>query len=525
MPNRLYHVNDAVATGLASNEDISDPGYIFTNNDLTVNIANNFSYDEIGNLKRDSSEGIKHIEWTVTGKVKSITRYDGFSKIVNSVTIYPSDLEFLYDATGNRIAKIKKTRDENGLKSSADWITTYYTRNAQGNIMSVYKLSSEAQQTSFVQAEVGIYGSSMLGIYKPETELISAIPQTDIYSNYLGKKHFTGNNHLGNTIAVFSDIKHQSDYNTDDIVDSYTADLLAVNDYAPFGGLLTERTFNKGTFPNTFNGKRDDSELSDWQDYGMRMYSPWTRRFPTVDPIAKAYPELTTYQFAGNTPVWGVDWDGEEVRIYVVAGNYIKANVGHTFITVGNKDNVVVYTYGIYDDVDKEKGSLNETNISGEGVLIRLTGKKANQFINKYITLYGAQAYELTDIDEVGEQKVKNFFDNQFNSSNKIPDNSKGEYYKDSDARVIDDYNLINNNCTTISTEGAKAGGTKAFNYSVDIPFNPVGPSGGYNLITEQSPFTPLGIKNYLENKSKENDSTVKNVTNQISTGGAGGTW
>ena len=25
MPNRLYHVNDAVATGLASNEDISDP--------------------------------------------------------------------------------------------------------------------------------------------------------------------------------------------------------------------------------------------------------------------------------------------------------------------------------------------------------------------------------------------------------------------------------------------------------------------------------------------------------------------
>jgi hypothetical protein len=32
----------------------------------------------------------------------------------------------------------------------------------------------------------------------------------------------------------------------------------------------------------------------------------------SVDPIAKQYPNLTSYQFASNTPVMAVDLDGME---------------------------------------------------------------------------------------------------------------------------------------------------------------------------------------------------------------------
>jgi len=241
-------------------------------------------------------------------KYDQLNRLMQIKEVTRSVGCYKYNLKFEYDPMGNRIAKHVFNNNDEKLYSE------YYVRDAQGNIISVYKLSiDESEQlASFAQAELHIYGSSMLGMYKPETELISSIPQGNIYTNYLGKKHFTGSNHLGNTIAVFSDIKHQSDYNNDNIVDNYTADLLAANDYAPFGGLLTERTFNKGTFPNTFNGKRDDPELFDWQDYGMMMYSPWTRRFPTVDPIAKDYPWYTPYQFAGNKPIVAIDLDGLE---------------------------------------------------------------------------------------------------------------------------------------------------------------------------------------------------------------------
>jgi len=52
------------------------------------------------------------------------------------------------------------------------------------------------------------------------------------------------------------------------------------------------------------------------QDYGFRIYNPSIARFLSVDPLAPDYPELTTYQFASNTPIQAIDLDGlESVRI------------------------------------------------------------------------------------------------------------------------------------------------------------------------------------------------------------------
>ncbi len=48
------------------------------------------------------------------------------------------------------------------------------------------------------------------------------------------------------------------------------------------------------------------------QDYGMRIYNPNLGRFLSVDPITRDYPELTPYQFAGNTPIQAIDLDGLE---------------------------------------------------------------------------------------------------------------------------------------------------------------------------------------------------------------------
>lgn len=61
--------------------------------------------------------------------------------------------------------------------------------------------------------------------------------------------------------------------------------------------------------------KIKSKKLGDWQDYGMRMYSPWQRRFPTPDPLivyGQEYPELSTYQFASNSPIMNIDLDGLE---------------------------------------------------------------------------------------------------------------------------------------------------------------------------------------------------------------------
>src|SRR5215204_2966178 len=67
-----------------------------------------------------------------------------------------------------------------------------------------------------------------------------------------------------------------------------------------------------------FNGKENDNEVKgegNQQDYGMRIYDPRLGKFMSVDPLTGAYPELTPYQFASNTPIWALDVDGAEGMI------------------------------------------------------------------------------------------------------------------------------------------------------------------------------------------------------------------
>jgi RHS repeat-associated protein len=74
-----------------------------------------------------------------------------------------------------------------------------------------------------------------------------------------------------------------------------------------------------GSYRYGFNGKENDNEVKgegDQQDYGMRIYDTRLGRFLSVDPITKEYPELTPYQFASNSPIFGIDEDGLEWAYY-----------------------------------------------------------------------------------------------------------------------------------------------------------------------------------------------------------------
>jgi RHS repeat-associated protein len=299
--NRTYAITDSAS--ITSGNDLLDQD-AFDNIASTINSVNNYAYTEIGERKSNKQDSIDLITWTVYGKIKSVTRSTGSTK---------NNLVFDYDASGNRIAKHIYT-------SANDWLNTeYYIRDAQGSIMSTYeyKMIDSTSSSSFVQTEKQIYGSSLLGIDVTKTEMIGASPAGEMYSHIEGNRHYTGNNHLGNVLITFTDRKLPVDLNSDGIIDEFWPDVIASNDYAPFGSLLTERTFNKNTFPNSFNGKRDDAEL-DMQDYGMRMYSPMEREFATVDPLAMKFPFYTPYQFAGNTPIQSIDMDGLEDTHYTM---------------------------------------------------------------------------------------------------------------------------------------------------------------------------------------------------------------
>lgn len=144
--NQLKRVNDAIAAGTFTNG---------TPNDTSLDIDNqtneeNYEYDTIGQLTLDKQEGI-HIDWRVDGKVKSVTKDNG------------TVISFEYDGLGNRIAKIVTA----GTKTT----TTYYERDAQGNVLSTYEMIKQGNQITYYLVEQDIYGSSRLGVEKSRTQI------------------------------------------------------------------------------------------------------------------------------------------------------------------------------------------------------------------------------------------------------------------------------------------------------------------------------------------------------------------
>jgi RHS repeat-associated protein len=76
------------------------------------------------------------------------------------------------------------------------------------------------------------------------------------------------------------------------------------------------RDFRGGKYRFGFNRKEDINELSDWQDYGERMYMTRLGRFPNTDPLTAKFPMLSPFQFASLNPIANIDLDGLEGMYY-----------------------------------------------------------------------------------------------------------------------------------------------------------------------------------------------------------------
>ena len=86
-----------------------------------------------------------------------------------------------------------------------------------------------------------------------------------------------------------------------------------VNDYYPFGGLLSSSVSN-AVQPYKYNGKELDRKNGlDWYDYGARMYDAALGRWHAVDPMSEKYYSWSPYIYCANNPIRyvdpiGMDW-------------------------------------------------------------------------------------------------------------------------------------------------------------------------------------------------------------------------
>lgn len=311
--NRLYHVNDAVSEGTYSDDidqqssDFIEPTNTALNGSFVeadkvnslgqhfnINEANNFVYDQSGQLIEDKQENLR-ITWRVDGKIKEIKTLAGVLKV-----------RFEYDALGNRIAKHAYT---SGVLSK----TTFYVLDAQGNTMNVYEreVDNANATTNYKLAERHIYGSSRLGILTQEVN--STVWQVSTTFQE-GDRFFEQNNHLGNVLSVVAD-KRKPLTNNSVAVTGFEAYIASSTDYSPFGVPLLSRTFESAKYRYSFQNQEHDDEIkgeNNSVNYKYRMHDPRLGRFFCLDPLSKKYPHNSPYAFSENRVIDGVELEGLE---------------------------------------------------------------------------------------------------------------------------------------------------------------------------------------------------------------------
>ena len=292
--NRLLHVNDAVAPTVY--DDIDDQGAYVQNNPDT----HNYGYDKIGNLISDKQEKIADIQWDVNGKITKIIRTTGSSK---------ANLHFRYDAMGNRVSKtvIYPNVTGNSLPKEE---TTFYVRDAQGNVMAVYekKLFNDNTEELFL-AEQHLYGSSRLGMR--QTNLLLAKTGENVEFNLaksgrmLGEKVYQMENHLGNVLAVVSDKRLANN----------EPDIVSVSDYYPFGMVMSGRSYKSNAYRFGFQNQEKETEITGSESHSFfkyRISDNRLGRFFSVDPLYAKYPWNSSYAFSENDVIGAVELEGLE---------------------------------------------------------------------------------------------------------------------------------------------------------------------------------------------------------------------
>ncbi|WP_025667026.1 RHS repeat-associated core domain-containing protein [Aquimarina megaterium] len=214
LSNRLTYVDDAA-------------GQVSTViNDLPDQNVGNYEYDETGQLIRDNSEGLRYV-WTAAGKVSEIIPDNTGNPDTQKV-----HMSFTYDGMGMRAMKqvnrmpYNVTGEGPQIHNPAAIETTYYTCDASGNVMGIYKredvkvnpndATDNTYTATFSISERPIYGSDRVGQDVFSEVIYTRTYGFDTIENYEEVAvQFMSNitNALDNVFLVQNDSKELTDTN------------------------------------------------------------------------------------------------------------------------------------------------------------------------------------------------------------------------------------------------------------------------------------------------------------------------
>jgi len=277
-----------------------------------------------------------------------------------------NDLEFRYDPMGNRTMKIEYA--STGAKY------TFYSRDAQGNIMATYTMTDDANDYVYLD-EFDIYGSSRLGVNNIGKKMTELTWSGSSFSFTTGNKQYELTNHLGNVLATISDHKLPFSSNVNDgTVDYFLADITSSQDYYPFGMIMPERNWNSSSYRFGFQGQEQDNEIKgegNSINFKYRVHDPRLGRFFSIDPLFKDYPWNSPYAFSENRLIDSRELEGLERTSAISLGWGVDYRADKLSANIENSGSYNINVSGEVDITDQFIAILKtESSKSVEGILV-----------------------------------------------------------------------------------------------------------------------------------------------------------
>ncbi len=248
-------------------------------NDIGGNTG--FTYDAKGRMIYDNFDKLR-VYWRPDDKVERIERLTA----VKPVPVVGTRWDYLYDAMGNRVKTV-----ETDVPTSTVTSASHNIFNAGGNMMAIYNNAN-----AYLPSERYIYGNDRTGLMAGSNG--GALPSAKFYEIH---------DHLGNVRVVINAMKNGSGQA---VVSKYF-------NYYAFGSVQPGRSLNGLQYQFGFNGQEKSDYLKgegNHLTYRYREYDPRLGKFWSIDPLHATYPWNSTYAFAENRPIDGMDLEGKEWR-------------------------------------------------------------------------------------------------------------------------------------------------------------------------------------------------------------------
>mgnify|MGYP001048332609 CR=1 FL=1 len=191
-----------------------------------------------------------------------------------------------------------------------------------GYLVNVFNVEVPAQNVSYLSARAPWYHLGHDNLVQASAKLPYVGATSNMYTRtaylvnrYLGLKHYELTDHLGNVNVTILDKKTGTGDGNPGEYAYLSANLSSFTDYYPFGMPIPERNGSVSQYRMGFQGQEKDNEIAgkgNHYEYKYRRYDARLGRFFSQDPLYKEYPWNSTYAFAENRVIDGIDLEGKE---------------------------------------------------------------------------------------------------------------------------------------------------------------------------------------------------------------------